>query len=71
LRRGALAAVRITPQGHYKHWQAVVHPHLAEADYIREFIGLVAMHAPCNRPALRIASSVGGRRRVAQFASSS
>ena len=43
---GGLAAVRVTPQGLYKEWRAVLPKHLASTDYVTEFLRLIVEHAP-------------------------
>ncbi len=70
--RGSLTAIRITPKGHYKEWRAVVHSHLADADYLREFVRLVVANAPeaTGPGVLPFPVRVGRRTRVATFATS-
>jgi len=46
LRRGALAAARITARGYFKEWRAVMPRRLANADYVTEFTRLVVAAAP-------------------------
>jgi LysR family transcriptional regulator for metE and metH len=43
---GSVRGVRITANGVHRKWQAVVPKHLAGADYINEFCGLLATHVP-------------------------
>ena len=72
LRRGSLVAIRITPDGHSKHWRAAVHAHLADADYLREFLRLIIANAPAATEPDIVPFPARGRRRpsVATFASS-
>jgi LysR family transcriptional regulator for metE and metH len=72
LRRGSLVALRITPDGHSKHWCAVVHEHLAEADYVCEFLRLVIANAPAatGPEVVPFPTRPGRRTRDATFASS-
>jgi hypothetical protein len=44
--RGSVRALRITADGHYKHWGAAVPRHIAGEPYIAEFLKLVVAHAP-------------------------
>jgi LysR family transcriptional regulator for metE and metH len=46
VRIGALRALRVTPDGWFKHWQAVVPRHQAEAEHLQEFMRLVTTHTP-------------------------
>jgi LysR family transcriptional regulator for metE and metH len=72
LRRGSLVALRITADGHVKHWRAVVHAHLADSDYLREFLRLIIANAPAatGPDVVPFVARPGRRTRVATFASS-
>jgi LysR family transcriptional regulator for metE and metH len=45
----AVAGVRLTERGFYRHWYAVVPRPLAGTDYVTEFVRLVAARAPVAR----------------------
>jgi len=70
VRAGCVRALRITSDGYRKHWVAVVRSHLAEADYISEFVRLVKANAPGDqvRKVVAIAGRPRRRARVATFA---
>jgi LysR family transcriptional regulator for metE and metH len=72
LRRGSLVAQRITADGYARHWRAVVHAHLADADYLCEFLRLVIANAPAatGPDVLPFPGRSRRRGRVATFASS-
>jgi LysR family transcriptional regulator for metE and metH len=70
VKRGSLHAVRITSEGYFKLWRAVVHRHLGEADYVAEFLRLVIARAPAAGPRTVLPfAAVLRRSRAASFAS--
>jgi LysR family transcriptional regulator for metE and metH len=69
VQRGSLRALRITAEGCFKEWRAVVPSHLADADYLDEFIRLVIASAPASiaSPVVPFTARSGRRTRVAKF----
>jgi LysR family transcriptional regulator for metE and metH len=61
---GLLRAIRVTPDGWFKRWQAVVPAHQAEVDHVHEFTRLLMTQAPANRlaPARRNAAKIATAR---------
>jgi LysR family transcriptional regulator for metE and metH len=47
--KGSLAAVRLTANGFYRNWSAVVPRGLASTAYVGEFLRLIAAHVPVSR----------------------
>jgi LysR family transcriptional regulator, regulator for metE and metH len=57
LASGALVARRFTPRGLKRRWSAAMPKTLARADFVREFVDLLAQHAPAEPARIRSVSS--------------
>lgn len=67
--RGTVRGLRITADGIFKHWCAAVPSHIADTDYLKEFVRLVIANAPTAARGGVIPFRQRGRRpRVATFA---